>query len=68
MPGAAPSGFDKVKLRGGGVPERRIASGSGANTPVRGHSRLRTENLAIKGNGERTPLLQNGGHESRSLD
>ncbi|BGO92047.1 hypothetical protein BJY59DRAFT_689517 [Rhodotorula toruloides] len=68
MPGAAPSGFDKVKLRGGGVPERRIASGSGANTPVRGHSRLRTENLAIKGNGERTPLLQNGGQESRSLD
>lgn len=65
MPGAAPSGFDKVKLRGGGIPERRVTSG--ANTPVRSHSRLRTKTLAVRG-GERTPLLRNGQQESRSLE
>ncbi|GAA6003103.1 hypothetical protein JCM10207_001990, partial [Rhodosporidiobolus poonsookiae] len=66
------SGFDKVKLRGGGVPERRMGgghgglAGSGYGTPKRdtspGPSSSRTRDLgAVE---ERTPLLANAGKKN----
>ncbi|GAA5851502.1 hypothetical protein JCM8547_001113 [Rhodosporidiobolus lusitaniae] len=52
------SGFDKVKLRGGGVPERRLVSGSTLGTPARTASPARGGGSAAAGAAEeRTPLL-----------
>ncbi|GJN91092.1 hypothetical protein Rhopal_004109-T1 [Rhodotorula paludigena] len=53
-PAAPSSGFDKVRLRGGGVPERRVASG--AATPMRREGSKTGANGA-GGSDERTPLL-----------
>ncbi|GAA5915406.1 hypothetical protein JCM6882_001415 [Rhodosporidiobolus microsporus] len=62
------SGFDKVRVRGGGLPERRLVSSSGYGTPSAGSS---SPDPAGAGRGrgtaagsaaeERTPLLASGG-------
>lgn len=54
------SGFDKVRVRGGGIPERRIVSG--VTTPTQNGSRTtspqrRSQSLA-RSESERTPLLK----------
>jgi len=63
--GAGPSsGFDKVRLRGGGVPERRV--GNGATTPMRREAspaRIGQRSPSALRNSledERTPLIKNG--------
>ncbi|GAA5826529.1 hypothetical protein JCM3770_006372, partial [Rhodotorula araucariae] len=58
-----PSGFDKVRLRGGGVPERRIASGT--VTPTRREpspARVGRSPSALRNSfeDERTPLMGQG--------
>ncbi|GAA5992374.1 hypothetical protein JCM10908_000452 [Rhodotorula pacifica] len=56
------SGFDKVRVRGGGIPERRIVS-SGINSPVPNRSRASSRNPSLaRGESERTPLLQRNGN------
>ncbi|GAA5935169.1 uncharacterized protein JCM15063_000959 [Sporobolomyces koalae] len=50
------SGFDKVKLRGGGVPERRVASSTGAQTPRTATASPDSSAFRIPAD-ERQPLL-----------
>ncbi|KAG0654293.1 hypothetical protein C6P46_001813 [Rhodotorula mucilaginosa] len=57
------SGFDKVRVRGGGIPERRIFSG--VSTPIPNGSRPSSRNTSrTRGESERTPLLKNGKKDS----
>ncbi|GAA5865179.1 hypothetical protein JCM1840_003934 [Sporobolomyces johnsonii] len=59
---APPTGFDKVKLRGGGIPERRVASG--ATTPRMDQVSPPDDQSGPNG-GERQPLLGgNGGKKT----
>ncbi|GAA5881080.1 hypothetical protein JCM3774_003005 [Rhodotorula dairenensis] len=61
------SGFDKVRVRGGGIPERRILSG--VNTPIPNGSRPASRNTSrvrAAAESERTPLLRNGGKPDSS--
>lgn len=51
------SGFDRVKLRGGGVPERRITSTGGAQTPRTANGSPDSTAFHIP-NDERRPLLK----------
>ncbi|GAA5965562.1 hypothetical protein JCM3765_007381 [Sporobolomyces pararoseus] len=51
------SGFDKVKLRGGGVPERRITSTGGAQTPRTANGSPDSTAFYVP-NDERRPLLK----------
>ncbi|BGP56244.1 cell agglutination protein Mam3 [Rhodotorula sphaerocarpa] len=68
------SGFDKVRVRGGGLPERRVPSG--ANTPVPNGSRALSPArraqvqsataAAARSEGERAPLLKKQQQEANS--